>query len=256
MSQQPKAKKSSSFLNPTLQSSTKHHHMNTRYRPFTMSRAVYSGAAQPEIPSGGGETGQETRPKLCKRCESLALGWNSDTIHSTLAYSRCRCHRLFKYRTKKETSVEEDAKADDSSTRNGPLKREHSVSIRGSNKAKRVAVTTDHAGTDKATLDRESKPSILPALPTLPSTTSLTVLPCLDSSHVTQNELTSPRKGRFISPTHISESSDSTKFPPIIRYVNSCVMVPAVHNGCFVLLQLCTAVSYQLPSLSVQTVHD
>lgn len=35
---------------------------------------------------------------MCKKCVSMLQNGNDATIHSTLAYSRCRCHRIFKYR--------------------------------------------------------------------------------------------------------------------------------------------------------------
>ncbi len=51
------------------------------------------------------EDGGKQKQKLCKKCESLVQGLSHETIHSTLAYSRCRCHRLFRYRVQKHTQI-------------------------------------------------------------------------------------------------------------------------------------------------------
>ena len=49
------------------------------------------------------------RVKLCAKCEDIARGMSGDddgsSIHSMLAYSRCRCHRLFQYRKQRLASM-------------------------------------------------------------------------------------------------------------------------------------------------------
>lgn len=67
-----------------------------KQRPFLISRVVLTNS---DATDGG-----EKRPKLCKKCESMTVGVGSDSIHSTLAYSRCRCHRLFKYRKRRQAA--------------------------------------------------------------------------------------------------------------------------------------------------------
>ena len=45
-------------------------------------------------------TAEEMAQKVtvCKKCEELRPANGTATIHATLAYSRCRCHRVFKYK--------------------------------------------------------------------------------------------------------------------------------------------------------------
>ena len=40
----------------------------------------------------------KTTIKTCPKCEKLSERSPSRTLHSTLAYSKCRCHRMFQYR--------------------------------------------------------------------------------------------------------------------------------------------------------------
>lgn len=68
-----------------------------KQRPFLISRVVLRN------PDSKG--GDEKKLKLCKKCESMTIGMNRDSIHSTLAYSRCRCHRHFKYRKRTQESL-------------------------------------------------------------------------------------------------------------------------------------------------------
>lgn len=42
---------------------------------------------------------------VCKKCENLKKKDDSTTIHSTLAYSRCRCHRVFQYRDSQQKLI-------------------------------------------------------------------------------------------------------------------------------------------------------
>lgn len=42
-----------------------------------------------------------SKPKTCPKCEDLVK--NGSSIHWTLAYSRCRCHRSWKYSLPEET---------------------------------------------------------------------------------------------------------------------------------------------------------
>lgn len=57
--------------------------------------------SRPESRGGG-----DVQMQLCKKCENMMVGngMSRDSIHSTLAYSRCRCHRLFRYR-KQSTQI-------------------------------------------------------------------------------------------------------------------------------------------------------
>lgn len=73
---------------------------SSKQGPFLIGRVVLTNS---EISEGSGDGGK--RLKLCKRCESLTVGMGGGSIHSTLAYRRCRCHRLFKYRKQKQASV-------------------------------------------------------------------------------------------------------------------------------------------------------
>lgn len=97
MKQSP-IKKASMTLEPIKQSSR----LRGQRQPFSVSRMTVTSRTSGDA------------PRLCKKCESLVTGMNSDSIHSTLAYSRCRCHRLFKYRTRKI------AKTTPTTDRNGP----------------------------------------------------------------------------------------------------------------------------------------
>lgn len=65
-----------------------------RHQPFTVTRVVLTEMQREE---GG-------RPQFCHKCEKTQRGVRNGSIHSTLAYSRCRCHRLFKYRMHRHTN--------------------------------------------------------------------------------------------------------------------------------------------------------
>ena len=76
-----------------------------RQRPFMTSRVVLTSRS--ESRGGGGDGGevQLNTVKLCKKCENMMVGMSRESIHSTLAYSRCRCHRLFKYRKQAQVNT-------------------------------------------------------------------------------------------------------------------------------------------------------
>lgn len=42
---------------------------------------------------------------ICKKCENIRKTNGATTIHSTLAYSRCRCHRVFRYRDSQQKLI-------------------------------------------------------------------------------------------------------------------------------------------------------
>ena len=53
---------------------------------------------QSQLPTGADETSllsSLSGMKTCPKCEHLVRELSGNSIHSTLAYSRCRCHRLF-----------------------------------------------------------------------------------------------------------------------------------------------------------------
>ena len=79
-----------------------------KQRPFLISRVLFAASAETKRQQGDAENNGGL--KLCKKCEGMALGMGSDTIHSTLAYSRCRCHRLFKYRKQRQATETSDCK--------------------------------------------------------------------------------------------------------------------------------------------------
>lgn len=147
-----------------------------RHRPFVVCRA-----------RPGEEAAGQERMKLCKKCESLARGLSNESIHSTLAYSRCRCHRFFKYRAKKlenatsgtvgvvkgtsVTSSNKMAMESDSPWIRRRVDSTNRVTMtRGSNSMKSVQV----ASASRKRLTASS--SILPALPPVSSVTSLSNL--------------------------------------------------------------------------------
>ena len=51
-----------------------------------------------------------SKPKFCSKCENL-IGqgrMGNNTIHSILAYRRCRCHRQFRYRKVQEVEINKE----------------------------------------------------------------------------------------------------------------------------------------------------
>ena len=66
-----------------------------RHQPLTVTRVVLTEMQDQE----------EGRPQFCRKCENNQRDvLNGSSIHSTLAYSRCRCHRFIKYRIHRRTN--------------------------------------------------------------------------------------------------------------------------------------------------------
>lgn len=123
------------------------------------------------------------RVSICKKCENLVLNGNNSTIHSTLAYSRCRCHRIFKYREVRQQQQHGNGMvktgSDEMKSEGGwgsltvkgpncraPRKCEHSTESRGGNmstSAKRII--SGVRGQRHALLTRKTKSSMSLAVP-------------------------------------------------------------------------------------------
>ena len=64
-----------------------------RHKPFLVRLATSEELAQ--------------KITICKKCENVIRRANdANTIHSTLAYSRCRCHRVFKYKDNQQRLID------------------------------------------------------------------------------------------------------------------------------------------------------
>ena len=78
-------------LNRMSQSTSKLLLQEASSKPFLIRLATSEEMAQKTV--------------FCKKCETIKKTNDHSTVHCTLAYSRCRCHRVFKYRESKHKLI-------------------------------------------------------------------------------------------------------------------------------------------------------
>ena len=235
------------------------------HRPFLIRNTILATSSGLENKAGEmGVLGKSTRQKLCKKCESLASAIDNDTIHSTLAYSRCRCHRLFKYRIQKQTQQEQTEKV--RTTLNGVLESDslfpgnsrskltvNPTLSRESMSLRKGGVRLTHVSNEigagmssivKPAISYDTKPSpsandrteenIQTGITAATTTTFplLPVLPALSETGLLGNTLLSRRDHKItVQKLQKVESNSSilgSKLPPITRYLHAIILRTAV----------------------------